>query len=113
MLLNRLDRYILKIAAGAAVVLLLGLTGVIWVTQALREVDGGDAISVVGHDDLPIGSFTSPALSSMRMTGGNLGRSFASLLLRSIAGEPAQTLQELHAIEFVDRDSHRRPLPAA
>ncbi|SIQ50136.1 LPS export ABC transporter permease LptF [Bosea sp. TND4EK4] len=39
MLLNRLDRYILKIAAGAAVVLLLGLTGVIWVTQALREVD--------------------------------------------------------------------------
>ncbi|TAJ33763.1 MAG: LPS export ABC transporter permease LptF [Bosea sp. (in: a-proteobacteria)] len=37
--MNRLDRYILKIAAGAAVVLLLGLTGVIWVTQALREVD--------------------------------------------------------------------------
>ncbi|MGX1741810.1 LPS export ABC transporter permease LptF [Bosea sp. NPDC055353] len=39
MLLNRLDRYILKIAAIAAIVLLLGLTGVIWVTQALREVD--------------------------------------------------------------------------
>ena len=39
MLLNRLDRYILKIAAVAAIVLLLGLTGVIWVTQALREVD--------------------------------------------------------------------------
>ena len=39
MLLNRLDRYILKTAAGAAIVLLLGLTGVIWVTQALREVD--------------------------------------------------------------------------
>lgn len=37
--LNRLDRYILKIAAGAAIVLLFGLTGVIWVTQALREVD--------------------------------------------------------------------------
>ncbi|WP_248311266.1 LPS export ABC transporter permease LptF [Bosea sp. UNC402CLCol] len=39
MFLNRLDRYILKTAAGAAIVLLLGLTGVIWVTQALREVD--------------------------------------------------------------------------
>ncbi|CAM5215298.1 Lipopolysaccharide export system permease protein OS=Bosea thiooxidans OX=53254 GN=SAMN05660750_01519 PE=4 SV=1 [Bosea thiooxidans] len=39
MLLNRLDRYILKIAAVAAIVLLLGLTGAIWVTQALREVD--------------------------------------------------------------------------
>lgn len=39
MLLNRLDRYILKIAAVATIVLLVGLTGVIWVTQALREVD--------------------------------------------------------------------------
>lgn len=34
-----LDRYILKIAALAALVLLVGLTSVIWVTQALREVD--------------------------------------------------------------------------
>jgi lipopolysaccharide export system permease protein len=37
--LLRLDRYILKIAAVAAIVLLVGLTSVIWVTQALREVD--------------------------------------------------------------------------
>ncbi|PZU85913.1 MAG: LPS export ABC transporter permease LptF [Chelatococcus sp.] len=37
--MQRLDRYILKIAAVAAIVLLVGLTGVIWVTQALREVD--------------------------------------------------------------------------
>lgn len=34
-----LDRYILKMAALAAIVLLIGLTSVIWVTQALREVD--------------------------------------------------------------------------
>lgn len=85
----------------------------IGVLRALREVDGGQSISVVGHDDLPIGAFTSPALSTMRMTGGNLGRSFASLLLRTIAGEPAEALQELHAIEFVDRDSHRLPPIAA
>jgi lipopolysaccharide export system permease protein len=38
-ILQRLDRYILKIAAVAAIVLLVGLTSVIWVTQALREVD--------------------------------------------------------------------------
>ncbi|KQU51414.1 LPS export ABC transporter permease LptF [Bosea sp. Leaf344] len=37
--MQRLDRYILKIAAVAAIVLLVGLTSVIWVTQALREVD--------------------------------------------------------------------------
>lgn len=78
------------------------------VLRALREFDGGEAISLVGHDDLPMGAFTNPALSTMRMTGGNLGESFASLLLRTIAGEPAETLQELHAIEFVDRASHRR-----
>ncbi|MCA1406012.1 substrate-binding domain-containing protein [Ensifer sp. IC3342] len=77
--------------------------------RALREIDGGDHISIVGHDDLPIGAYTSPSLSTMRMTGENLGASFASLLLRAIAGEPAAQLQELHAIEFVDRDSHRRP----
>lgn len=39
MLLQRLDRYILKIATVATLVLLVGLTSVIWVTQALREVD--------------------------------------------------------------------------
>ncbi|RWX33659.1 LacI family DNA-binding transcriptional regulator [Rhizobium leguminosarum] len=81
--------------------------------RALREVDGGNQISIVGHDDLAMGAFTSPPLSTMRMTGENLGASFASLLLRAIAGEPAEELQELHAIEFVDRDSHRRPAKAA
>ena len=39
MFLNRLDRYILKIASIATIVLLIGLTSVIWVTQALREID--------------------------------------------------------------------------
>lgn len=81
--------------------------------RALREVDGGNQISIVGHDDLSMGAFTSPPLSTMRMTGENLGATFASLLLRAIAGEPAEDLQELHAIEFVDRDSHRRPPVAA
>lgn len=39
MILTRLDRYILTIATVASIVLLIGLTSVIWVTQALREVD--------------------------------------------------------------------------
>lgn len=75
--------------------------------RAIRETKGGESIRVVGHDNLPIGAYTSPALSTMRMTGENLGARFASLLLRAIAGEPPETLQELHDIEFVDRDSHR------
>ncbi|TCV65385.1 MULTISPECIES: LacI family DNA-binding transcriptional regulator [Neorhizobium] len=81
--------------------------------RALREVEGGSQIAIIGHDDLSMDAFTSPPLSTMRMTGGNLGASFASLLLRAIAGEPAEDLQELHPIEFVDRDSHRRPPIAA
>lgn len=81
--------------------------------RAMREIDGGQAISIVGHDDLPIGAFTSPPLSTMRMTGDNLGKSFASLLLRAIGGEPPEELQELHPIEFIDRESHRRAAHSA
>ncbi len=76
--------------------------------RALREFDGGDQIAIVGHDDLAMSAFTSPPLSTMRMTGENLGASLASLLLRAIAGEPAEDLQEIHPVEFVDRESHRR-----
>jgi LacI family transcriptional regulator len=75
--------------------------------RALREAGTGRAIGIIGHDDLPIGAFTSPPLSTMRMTGENLGKNLATLLLRAIADEPAVDLQELHPIEFVDRESHR------
>lgn len=34
-----IERYILRIAASACVACLVGLTGVIWITQALRELD--------------------------------------------------------------------------
>jgi lipopolysaccharide export system permease protein len=34
-----IDRYVFKMAAVATVVLLFGLTAVLWITQALREVD--------------------------------------------------------------------------
>ncbi len=37
--MNLLERYIFRTATGAFLVILLALTGVIWVTQALREMD--------------------------------------------------------------------------
>lgn len=37
--MNLIERYIFRIAAGAFVACLVALTGVIWVTQALRELD--------------------------------------------------------------------------
>ena len=29
--------------------------------RALREVEGGDRVSVIGHDDLPMGAYSAPA----------------------------------------------------
>jgi lipopolysaccharide export system permease protein len=37
--MRQIERYIFRIAAGATLACLLGLTGTIWVTQALRELD--------------------------------------------------------------------------
>lgn len=65
MFLQRLDRYILKIAAVAAIVLLVGLTGVIWVTQALREVD-----LITGKGQTVLIFFTVTALSLPALIAG-------------------------------------------
>lgn len=37
--MRQIERYIFRIAAGATLACLVGLTGTIWVTQALRELD--------------------------------------------------------------------------
>ena len=37
--MNQIERYIFRIALGAFLACLIGLTGTIWVTQALRELD--------------------------------------------------------------------------
>jgi len=60
-----LDRYILKIAAGAAVILLVGLTSVIWVTQALREVD-----LITGKGQTVLIFFTATLLSLPALIAG-------------------------------------------
>ena len=76
--------------------------------RALREVPGGNMVDIVGHDDLPISAFTDPPLSTMRMTGEDIGVRIASLLLRAIDGEAPESLQEIHPVEFLPRASHRR-----
>jgi lipopolysaccharide export system permease protein len=64
-ILQRLDRYILKIATVAAIVLLVGLTSVIWVTQALREVD-----LITGKGQTILIFFTVTLLSLPALIGG-------------------------------------------
>lgn len=79
--------------------------------SALRQIKGGTGVAVVGHDDQPIGAFASPPLSSMRIDDPHLGATLGSLLLRAMAGEPAEALQEVRPLAFVDRESHRAPAP--
>lgn len=79
--------------------------------RALREIEGGDAVSIIGHDNLPMGAYSHPMLSTMHMTGTDFGKRLASLLLRAINNEPVETLQELYPVEFVARESHRRSAP--
>ncbi|MGV1908288.1 LacI family DNA-binding transcriptional regulator [Agrobacterium cavarae] len=76
--------------------------------RALREVEGGDRVSIIGHDDLPMGAYSAPPLSTMRMSGADFGERLAALLLRAIAGEPAEDLQEIYPVAFVPRASHHR-----
>ena len=37
--MGRIDRYIFRTSFGAFALILISLTGVIWVTQALRDID--------------------------------------------------------------------------
>ena len=69
---------------------------------------GGRDVAVVGHDDLPAGAYTDPPLSSMRMAGENLGQRIGELLLGAMEGRPAEELQILNPVAFVDRQSHLR-----
>ncbi|MBB3612625.1 substrate-binding domain-containing protein [Rhizobium sp. BK602] len=75
---------------------------------ALREIEGGDRVSLIGHDDVPMSAYSDPPLSTMHMTGANFGERLASLLLRAIAGEDPATLQEIYPVDFVPRQSHQR-----
>ncbi|SDP46728.1 LacI family DNA-binding transcriptional regulator [Phyllobacterium sp. OV277] len=76
--------------------------------RALREIASGNTVSIIGHDDLPMSAFTDPPLSTMRVTGDDIGVRIASLLLRAIDGEAPEALQEIHPVEFLPRASHRR-----
>lgn len=74
---------------------------------ALRAA--GRSAAVVGHDNLPLGAFTHPSLSTMSMQGEALGHRVAELIIGAMAGRPAAELQDLRPVRFVDRESHLWP----
>lgn len=75
--------------------------------DAIRRA--GRGVAVVGHDNLPGGAFTDPPLSTMRMQGADLGQRIAEILLGAMEGKPAESLQILNPVAFVDPQSHLRP----
>ncbi|MET0322336.1 MAG: substrate-binding domain-containing protein [Duganella sp.] len=65
-----------------------------------------DDISLVGFDDLPGSSYTTPPLTTIRQPLYDMGRIATQALLRLINGEPAQG--EIPPVELVVRETTRR-----
>ena len=63
-------------------------------------------IAVVGYDDIPLASHTSPALTTVRQPTREQGRAAAEFLLRRIEGDREQPREEKSfACELVIRES--------
>jgi LacI family transcriptional regulator len=65
-----------------------------------------DDISLVGFDDLPGSSYTTPPLTTIRQPLYDMGRIATQALLRLINGDPAQG--EIPPVELVVRETTRR-----
>jgi LacI family transcriptional regulator len=66
-------------------------------------------LSVVGFDDLAIGSVTDPPLTTMAQSVGRAGHHVADMLLSLLKGTPAQELQEIWPVEMIRRGSDGPP----
>ncbi len=64
----------------------------------------GEDVLVVGFDDIPEASATTPALTTVRQPVAELGRTMTEVLLRRIHGEPAEARTML-PVELVVRTS--------
>ena len=81
---------------------------------AMKAVkDGGlaipDDISIVGYDDIPMSSFLSPALTTIRQDRGVLGRLAVEMLMGVIEGNSINPKQITIPPEFVLRESTSQP----
>jgi LacI family transcriptional regulator len=67
-----------------------------------------DDISVIGFDDLLIGKYLQPALTTIHLPAYDLGKRAGEMLLASIRGESFPTLRVLLPTELVVRQSTRQ-----
>jgi DNA-binding LacI/PurR family transcriptional regulator len=66
-----------------------------------------DDISVIGFDDLPIGKYLQPPLTTIHLPAYDLGQRLGEMILASIGGEIPPTLRALLPTELVIRESTR------
>lgn len=64
-------------------------------------------ISVIGFDDLPIGKYLQPPLTTIHLPAYDLGQKLGEKILASIQGEAFPTLRTLLPTELVVRESTR------
>jgi len=65
----------------------------------------GKELSVIGYDGIQEGAHVDPPLSTFAVDAQKAGERLASLLVRRIRGEPAESLRETAPANFLDRGS--------
>jgi LacI family transcriptional regulator len=71
-----------------------------------RDLLPGQTISIIGHDDLAVGSLISPKLTTMKIASTEIGQRLAGHLNGLLNGVDPHTLQTLYPIRQISRGSH-------
>lgn len=82
------------------------------VMRALTErgLRAGRDVSVTGYDDIPLGAFIDPQLTTFSQETARSGERVAGMLLSLIGGARPEDLQEIHDAIFVRRASDGPPI---
>ena len=70
----------------------------------------GEDISIIAYDGIPEAAYARPPLTSFSVNLRQAGERLAALLMRRVAGEPAEDLRELAQAELVCRASDGPPV---
>lgn len=65
----------------------------------------GQDVSVIGYDDVPLGQYLDPPLTTFGQDSAAIGRRVAEMMAAHISGKGAKTLQEIRSPKLVARAS--------
>ena len=75
-----------------------------------RGIRVPDQLSVIGHDNLPMGAFCEPGLTTMELPIAETGRLLAEIVLGRLAGKDPAALCVIRPLNFIERGS-TAPVP--